>query len=272
MIGGEAVRREHGRGEGPDDGPEYGRDAEEGGNSAAPAESSVSVSEITAELRSGPLEQLPARLCAACVRVLPVAGASISVLGGSGARVTLSASDESAARLAEIQYSLGEGLCRQAIELRAPVSASDLTQGRDVHRWPLFARQAVAAGADCVFSIPLDMAGSVMGTLDLYGASPRALPGDAMRLALRAGDAVALALSVSHLRQPDAADPGPAWVTEPEAGHEEVFKATGMLMVRLGVDADTAMARLRGRAFALDRTVTEVARDVIDRTDDFGIR
>ena len=110
----------------------------------------------------------------------------------------------------------------------------------------------------------------VMGTVDLYNAGPSTLDGPEIRLGMRAADALCLALvNLQKDQPPDGDRPGATWWIEAEANHEDVHRAAGMLMVRLGVDAEEAMARLRARAFLLDRTVTEVAKDVTSRRDDF---
>lgn len=214
---------------------------------------------------------MPERLCAACVRLLQVAGGSLSLAGGAKrSLVTLCASDDIAARLAEIQYTLGEGPCHYAAEMRAPVSAVDLTAGPDTRRWPVFASHAVDAGAGSVFSFPMSQGGHILGTVDLYNTTPSTLEEPEIRLGMRAADAVVLALTGLHQEQPsDDEQPRVAWWMEAEANHEEVHRAVGMLMVRLGVDAEEAMARLRARAFLLDKTVTDLAKDVTGRRDDF---
>ncbi|MER6184219.1 hypothetical protein [Streptomyces sp. NPDC001652] len=69
---------------------------------------------------------------------------------GDGAEmgVVLCAGDGVAARLAEIQYTLGEGPCREAARLRAPVFATDLTHTPDTRRRPLFSVRAARAGVE----------------------------------------------------------------------------------------------------------------------------
>ena len=226
--------------------------------------------ELAARARGVPPAQVPGRLCEVCPTLLPIDGASVSVLGdGSGVGATLCASDRTAARLAEIQYTLGEGPGVQAGAARAPVLASDLTDGPDARRWPLFAVQALAPGARAVCSIPLGGAVTSLGTLDLYRATAGALNGRQIRTALLVADAVTLAVTALH-RESDQADGVLPWLEEAEADHEEVYQATGMIMMQLDVDAEEALARLRARAFALGRTATEVARQVVDRTIDFG--
>jgi hypothetical protein len=230
------------------------------------------LNEVDASLRDGPADEVPSRLCDAVLRLLPVTGASLSLLGEESPFVTLCATDEVAARLAEIQYTLGEGPCLAAVRARAPVQSTDLLAGPDSRRWPLFAQQATAAGARSVYSVPLGDAGEVLGTLDLYDRTPGLLGEGALGMAMHAASAVAWALATHHQRHHERSgdtDPDVGWLKKAESSYEEVYKAVGMLMVRLGVGADEAMARLRARAFSEDRSVTEVARAVVGRADDF---
>ncbi|WP_200301717.1 GAF and ANTAR domain-containing protein [Streptomyces adelaidensis] len=227
--------------------------------------------ELISAVRGTPPSEVPDALGHACISLLPAAsGLSVSVLGdGSDMGVVLCASDSVAARLAEIQYTLGEGPCMEAVRLHAPVFATDLTRPPATRRWPLFAMQAAKAGAEAAFSLPLAGAGNSLGTLDLYRERAGSLSGDHIRTALLVADAVTLAVIAL-----DHASPHPegvvTWLAGAEADREEVHQATGMIMVRLGVSAEEALLRLRARAFAQGRTSTQVARDIIDRVMDLG--
>lgn len=129
---------------------------------------------------------------------------------------------------------------------------------------------AVEAGAGSAFSFPMGQGADLLGTVDLYNPAPSTLGEREIRLGVRAADAIALALVNLHQEQPSGEDePRVAWWAEAEANHEEVHRATGMLMVRLGANAEEATARLRARAFLLNKTITEVAKDVTSRKDDF---
>jgi hypothetical protein len=48
--------------------------------------------------------------------------------------------------------------------------------------------------------------------------------------------------------------------------HAAVHQAAGMVSVQLGVSVADALVRLRAHAFAADRPLTQVAREVIART------
>jgi hypothetical protein len=216
------------------------------------------------------VRDMPALLCQACVDLLPISGASISLTAGSSARALWCASDDTASRLAEAQYTLGDGPCQTAIDRAAPVLAGDLTQGPDARRWPVFAHQAVELGVRAVFSLPLGTSALAVGTLDLYRDSPGSLSDRDVRIALLARDAVTFAVlnldsATDDFTSADGAGVA-SWVEAAEADHTEVHQAVGMIMVQLGVGPQHALDRLRAHAFTQGRTITEAATDVLART------
>ncbi|MEU7054672.1 GAF and ANTAR domain-containing protein [Streptomyces sp. NPDC046197] len=213
-------------------------------------------------VRDVPPAEVPHQLCALVVKLLPVSGASVS-LCGSGMPVQVSASDDAAARMADVQATLGDGPCLYAAEIGAPVLASDLTTGRDVRRWPVFAQQAAEAGVQAVYSLPLGNDAVCVGTLDLYGGIPHELSGRELHTAQLVAGAMTLALmSLSHeVDIEERADH--SWLSGLTTDHDEVYQAIGMIMAQLGVGSDEALARLRARAFAQGRTALDVAHEVI---------
>ncbi|WP_460107570.1 GAF and ANTAR domain-containing protein [Streptomyces sp. YKOK-J1] len=220
------------------------------------------------EVRNDP-QRTPEALCAACVRLLPVTGASVSISGGRGVQVTWCASDRVSARLAELQYTLGDGPCHTALEQGAPVIAADLTGGWDARRWPVFAHEAAGLGVLAVFSLPLGVSGAAVGTLDLYRDQAGGLSEPDLRTALWVRDAVTYALmsvQPAYDDPDDEAEDGLAsWVEASEADHTEVYQAVGMVMVQSDVDPEQALDRMRARAFAEGLTVSQVARNVVAR-------
>ncbi len=55
-------------------------------------------------------------------------------------------------------------------------------------------------------------------------------------------------------------------VLDDAASHRaEVHQASGMVAVQLGVPVVDAAARLRAHAYAADRSVVDVARDIVER-------
>lgn len=215
-----------------------------------------------------PSELLPSRLCGAVLGLLPVSGLAMSVSGEGGGATPLCASDETAGRLTAIQFALGEGPAVRAVEVFAPVLAPDLARGSDARRWPLFAPQAVEAGARAVFSVPLGTPAVAIGTMDLYRDSPGMLKAPDLRAAMLAADAVTVLLAAFD-HGPAPVEGVAAWLHDAENHRTEVYQAAGMIMSQLKLGADEALALLRARAFREGRTATEVARDVIGHLTDF---
>ncbi|MEV5440141.1 GAF and ANTAR domain-containing protein [Streptomyces sp. NPDC052682] len=208
--------------------------------------------------------EIPGRLCAVAVELLPVTGASVS-LRSDGMPVQLSASSDRAARLAQIQATLGDGPCRLALETGAPVQACDLTTGQDPLRWPVFAQQATAAGVRAVYVMPLGNDTVCLGTLDLYRDTPGVLTDRQLYVARLVAGAMTVALMALPHGEDHETLGGEPWLSGLAADHDELFQAIGMIMAQLGVGADEAIARLRGDAFARGRTALDVARDVVAR-------
>jgi hypothetical protein len=216
------------------------------------------IAEVVRDARPG---EIPARLCAVAVKLLPVVGASVS-LRSNGMPIQLGASSAEAWHLAEVQATLGDGPCLYASQVGAPVLACDLTAGRDVRRWPVFAQQVTAAGVEAVYSMPLGDDAVTVGTLDLYRDTPGELTEQELRRALLVAAVMTLALTALPREETGSGGEEP-WLGGLATDHDEVYQAIGMIMAQLGVDADEALARLRAHAFAQDRTALELAHDVV---------
>jgi hypothetical protein len=124
-------------------------------------------------------------------------------------------------------------------------------------RWPAFSAGALDAGLRAVFALPLLIGTVRLGSLALYREGAGSLSDPAFAEALTFAD-VATAVLL-HLQ---AGLPGePIRLVEDRA---EVHQASGMVSVRAGVSLAQALLLLRARAFASDRPISAVARDVLD--------
>jgi ANTAR domain len=130
-------------------------------------------------------------------------------------------------------------------------------------RWPGFAPAAVAAGARALFAFPLQAGTIRAGVLSLYRAQPGPLTPRQLADALVFAD-IALQLLL------DAAS-GISGLAgyQPHDGlsdsRVEVYQATGMISVQLGVTPEEAFVRLRAHAFAAGTPLDDVAGDVVSR-------
>jgi GAF domain-containing protein len=206
----------------------------------------------------------PQRICQLCVSMLGMSGAGIGMVTESGNRGSVCTTDEVAARIEELQFTLGEGPCVDAVLSGMPVLIADLSEQADfaAERWPAFMEGARAAGVRGVYAFPLRIGAITVGALDLYCDEPGDLDAFQLRALLMAADAAALALL--HL---DTTDDN-AFADDPDAGTTyqlQVHQATGMVQVQLGVTTEEAFLMLRARAFSLGRPLASVATDVVQR-------
>lgn len=203
-----------------------------------------------------------ARVCRAARMALGVDGAALNMISGHGDRVTLAHSGRLSTRLAQLQWTTGIGPDVDASATHHPVWVTDLASPASQTRWPGFAAAAVELGVGAVFALPLLVGASCCGTLQLHRVRPGRLSPSQVREALGLAEAALAALLDARAgitRHPD--EP-----TDPFGdGQDEIFQASGMVAVQLGVGVDEALVRLRAHAFAHDQSLDHVATDVIGR-------
>ncbi|MEU2348534.1 GAF and ANTAR domain-containing protein [Modestobacter sp. NPDC049651] len=209
---------------------------------------------------------LPAGLVALCARSLAVGGVGMALMTDAGPAGTLAASDARARTLEDLQFSLGEGPCVDASQGGRPVLQPDLAQtgGR---RWPVFAAAAADAGLAAVFAFPLRVGGIRLGVLDLYRTTAGVLAADELGLALSFADAATAVLL--HLQARAAGRGPPLGSLAVLDDHAEVHQATGVVSVQAGVPLQEALLLLRARAYAEQRPIDALARDVLSGVVDF---
>ena len=134
--------------------------------------------------------------------------------------------------------------------------------------WPGFTPQARQIKAAAIFALPLRIGAIRVGSLGLYRATPGPLStvqlGDALILA---DTATVVLLESQHLDgAAEAAGAGPGGQPPDLARHRaEIDQATGMVSAQLDVAIGEAFVRLRAHAYAQDRRLSDVARDVVAR-------
>jgi hypothetical protein len=220
------------------------------------------LSAVLASLRDGNDALNPLiRVCQACVSLLPVDGASISVMLGTQHRQSLYASDAVVGHLEEVQFSLGEGPCFEAFDTGRPVLVPDLAQRAD-HTWPMFAAQVSSEQVGAIFAFPLRRGAARFGAMDMYRRTPGWLSPAELATALQIVDIATSALLAVSATGPDG-EIGEAWLTELVRDRTVVHQATGIVIAEFKISAEQALARLRGYAFVTGRQVQGVAEDLV---------
>lgn len=206
----------------------------------------------------------PRHACLACVEALGVDGAALLVTGSTNALEPVFFTNSRASEVEELQATLGEGPGTDALESGRPVLVGDLTAPMSVHRWPAFAAEAARLGVCGMYSLPLALGAIGVGVLDLYNATPEHLDQDQLVDALIYADTALLLLLDAHSGVAPASDAEHSNDLGPVLWHAQVHKAAEIIALDLGVSALEALVRLRAYAWTRNKSLTAVARSVVE--------
>jgi hypothetical protein len=167
------------------------------------------------------------RLCDVSADITGVSGAGIMLMSGEIPQGSLCTSNDVSALIEDLQYTLGE------------------------------------AGVRAVFGFPLRMGVARLGAINLYRDRPGPLSDDQHADALVMAGVVAQWVLDVQAGAPDGALAGR--LEDGADFHYVVQNAAGMISVQLGVSVTEALIRLRAYAFADNRPLDDVARDIVAR-------
>ncbi len=131
----------------------------------------------------------------------------------------------------------------------------------------LFGQALLSLPVGALFAFPMLVGAVAVGVVGLYRSTAGALDPAALQLAARLTKRATIP-AVSDAMRTAQADVDSPRSSEP-AIRREVHQATGILLVQLSLSAAEAFAQLRAYAFAAQRPIREVARDVVERRLDF---
>jgi GAF domain-containing protein len=197
------------------------------------------------------------------MRLLDVDGAGVMMADHRGVLRSVMVSSEAVRALEAAELGRGRGPCVESHRSACAVIHADI----DVvdPRWPEFGPLARAGGMRAAHAIPvLGGGGAAIGVLNLFRATPGALPDADAALAHTLASAVGAA--VYHGPSSTGTDVGAEQLASALADAAVIERAKGMLAVRLRVDIDTAYAVLRQVARDGNRAVGALAGDVVSGT------
>lgn len=171
-------------------------------------------------------------------------------------------SDERSRTLGELQFSLGEGPSLDAYALHEAIDVPDLENAQPA-RWPNFTASALELGTRGVFALPLNAGSKCIGVLTLYCDVAGSLSSEQRTDSLVVADQVARTMLEIQARNDTDVLAGD--LHDPGTHRAEVHQASGMVAVQLGLPVADAEVRLRAHAYAANRSVADVARDIVDR-------
>jgi GAF domain/ANTAR domain len=202
------------------------------------------------------------RICLALVDALAASGSGISVMTADGTLGVCAGSDPVSERVEELQFVLGEGPCLEAFADRRPVLIADLA-GEPIGRWPLYVPAAQEEAVRAVFAFPLQVGAVRLGVMGIFREQVGALSDTELQMAFTFTEVIVEALL--DLQQSGVSRDGDGTAVLDVGNRAELFQAQGMVMIQLGISIGEALVRLRAHAYAENRRLEEVARDVVER-------
>lgn len=200
------------------------------------------------------------RLCAVCVQTTGVTGVSLGIASNEQ-RSTVCVTDAVSSRLEELQTTVSEGPSIDAYRFGWEVLVPDLAAPGE-GQWSWFRSGAVEAGARAMFALPLRVSAARLGALTLYRDMPGELDAHQRKDARTLAEAASVLLSLDQSGK-DTAQAFLWVVGDGSRFRSEVYQAVGATMVHLDVDARDAFARICAYAYAQERTLGDVADDIM---------
>lgn len=203
-----------------------------------------------------------------CVELLDVTAAGVILTDGTPAGTSVAAASTVRARLLEeFAIAIDEGPGPECVRTGEPIGGADLTGTDARRRWPRFVAGAAEAGFGAAHTVPMRLRGEVIGGVSLWHADPHILPASDALL----GRALADVATIGLLNR-RAVHRAEAVTLELQGALDSrvvIEQAKGVLATQGGLSSpEDAFLILCSYARSHGRRITDLARDVVDRTVD----
>jgi GAF domain-containing protein len=212
---------------------------------------------VTLDAEQG-LQRALQQLASAAKELLGVDGAGLMLADERGELRWATASDQETQAIEEGQERLGQGPCVNAFAEHAPMAMRDAA--KEPH-WGKITDVVTGQEMRAGLSVPVQLEGGPIGTLDLYSAKPR----DWDQAEISAAQVYA-ALAATLLSQAVGAQVKGRLAEQLQtafAHRTRIERAKGMLMLQEGIDDAEAFERLRSAARSSRRPLIEVVDEVL---------
>jgi GAF domain-containing protein len=198
------------------------------------------------------------QIATAARELLGVDGAGLMLADERGQLRWATASDQQTQVIEEGQERLGQGPCVNAVAEHAPMAMRDAAKEP---QWGKITDVVTGQEMRAGLSVPVQLEGGPIGTLDLYSAQPR----DWDQAEISAAQVYA-ALAATLLSQAVGAQVKGRLAEQLQtafAHRTRIERAKGMLMVQEGIDDAAAFERLRSAARSSRRPLIEVVDELL---------
>ncbi|MGF9648095.1 GAF and ANTAR domain-containing protein [Pseudarthrobacter oxydans] len=198
---------------------------------------------------------------AAVLAVNDAAGAGVSLMDTNGNRSSAASTSPIVAQADALQYELGQGPCISAWASGSPVDIADV---RTDLRWPEWGMAAGDLGLRSCVSVPLLSGDLAFGAIKIYWDKPKAASHRLIRLlGLFAAQASIFLVNVQARERAGMLSDE---LKSSLAQRDAISTAKGIVMASLGIGSHAAMLHLMTKALNEDRTMLEVAEEILKST------
>nr|WP_237551486.1 GAF and ANTAR domain-containing protein [Streptomyces sp. SID8367] len=194
---------------------------------------------------------------AACAQALELDSLTLCLLDHSGLELIWYDPEHHAEiSFEDLQFTLGQGPTLDAARTGEPVLVPDLHTVPE-SRWPAFLQAIGRHHPRAVFALPLTLGAIRLGVLTGHRNSPGTLTRPQIQALFALAEGAVTIVTTPQGIHDMRAD-------QPISLHRAVIhQATGALTVRLNLSIDQALIRLRAYAFTYNRSLHDVAKDVV---------
>lgn len=165
---------------------------------------------------------------------------------------TAAVTDDVVRRADDLQTTLGQGPCLEAVDERTTFVIHDT---RTESRWPQWCKQAAGLGIRSVLSVRLFTQAGTIGSLNVYGSRPDQFDAE---------DAVICGIYAGHASVALAAARTESGLREAMDGRHLIGLAQGILMERFDLTTEKAFAVLRRYSQDRNMKLRQVAAHVVE--------
>jgi len=185
-------------------------------------------------------------------------GAGVSLMDARGRRTSTASTDPDTLRADQLQYDLGQGPCLTAWAQQTTVTVEDC---RTDHRWPAWSRAIADLPLRSAVSTPLSTPDGAIGALKVYSPLPNGFDARAIRLIELLARPAALMLANTQAR--DIAQRLSGGLIGALGARDAIGTATGIVMERLHVSRDQALATLISASRRKNEPLHQLAQDIV---------
>ncbi len=217
-----------------------------------------SLRRMTRDVEEGQLLTSLRQVLDACVLLFDVTGSGLMVADEESALRYVVATDGPGHLLEEVQINVGSGPCVDTFVRDELTTCADLATDE---RWPDVAAAVVPAGVVAVLGVPIRLAGTAVGSLDVYQGSVHHWDQSEKRALTRYGEVIETLLSAAL--SAERAGELAAQLHYALDYRAPIERGVGYLMARDAVGQVEAFNRLRVAARSSRRKIGAVAEELL---------